>query len=80
MWWKTGHFQEIFLRQLSIQTNALNRSDNRGHSTRANLCDLPSYCVTQKLPQTYTANHATFPIRKRKITVQICGKFRATQP
>ena len=28
------------------------------------------YWVTQKLPQIYTANHATFPIRIRKITVQ----------
>ena len=33
------------------------------------------YWVTQKLPQIYTANHATFPIRLRKITVQICGNF-----
>ena len=28
------------------------------------------YWVTQKLPQIYTANHATFPIRIRKITVR----------
>ena len=35
--------------------------------------------VTQKLPQIYTANHATFPIRIRKITVQICGNFWVTQ-
>ena len=26
-----------------------------------------------------TANHATFPIRIRKITVQICGNFWVTQ-
>ena len=32
-----------------------------------------NYWVTQKLPQIYTENHATFPIRIRKITVQICG-------
>ena len=39
-----------------------------------------AYCwVTQKLPQIYTANHATFPIRIRKITVQICGNFWVTQ-
>ena len=35
------------------------------------------YWVTQKLPQIYTANHATFPIRE--ITVQICGNFLVTQ-
>ena len=27
------------------------------------------------LPQIFTANHATFPLRIRKITVQICGNF-----
>ena len=37
------------------------------------------YWVTQKLLQIYTANHATFPIRIRKITVQICGNFWVTQ-
>ena len=37
------------------------------------------YRVAQKLPQIYAANHATFPIRKRKITVQICGNFWVTQ-
>ena len=37
------------------------------------------YWVTQKLPQIYTANHATFPIQIRKITVQICGNFWVTQ-
>ena len=37
------------------------------------------YWVTQKLPQIYTANHAAFPIRIRKITVQICGNFWVTQ-
>ena len=37
------------------------------------------YWVTPKLPQIYTANHATFPIRIRKITVQICGNFWVTQ-
>ena len=29
--------------------------------------------MTKKLPQIYTANHATFQINIRKITVQICG-------
>ena len=28
------------------------------------------YWVTQKLPQIYTANHATFQIRIRKIAIQ----------
>ena len=37
------------------------------------------YLVTQKLPQIYTANHATFPIRIRKNTVRICGNFWVTQ-
>ena len=37
------------------------------------------YWVTQKLLQIYTANHATFPIRIRKITAQICGNFWVTQ-
>ena len=37
------------------------------------------YWVTQKLPQIYTANHATFPIEIRKITVQICGILWVTQ-
>jgi len=31
--------------------------------------------LTQKLLHIYTANHATFPIQIRKITVQICGDF-----
>ena len=35
--------------------------------------------VVHKLPQIYTANHATFPIQIRKITVQICGNFWVTQ-
>ena len=37
------------------------------------------YWVTQKLPQIYTANHATFPIQIRKIKVQVCGNFWVTQ-
>ena len=37
------------------------------------------YWVTKKLLQIYTAKHATFPIRIRKITVQICGNFWFTQ-
>ena len=37
------------------------------------------YWVTQKLPQIYTANLATFPIRIHKITVQIFGYFWVTQ-
>ena len=28
-----------------------------------------------KLLQIYTANHSSFPIQIRKITVQICGNF-----
>ena len=35
------------------------------------------YWVTQK--QIYTANHATFPIQIRKITVQICSNFWVTE-
>ena len=35
--------------------------------------------VTQKLPQICTGNHATFPIRIRIITVQICGNLWVTQ-
>ena len=35
--------------------------------------------MTQKLPQIYTENHATFRIQIRKITVQICGNFWAPQ-
>ena len=31
--------------------------------------------MTKKLPQIYTANHANFPIRIRKITGHICGNF-----
>ena len=38
-----------------------------------------AHWVTQKLPQLYTANLATFPIRIRKITVHICGTFWVTQ-
>ena len=38
-----------------------------------------SYWVVHKLPQIYTANHATFPIQILKITVQICGNFWVTQ-
>ena len=37
------------------------------------------YWVTQKLPQIYAANHATFSIWIRKITVQNCGNFLVTQ-
>ena len=37
------------------------------------------YWVTHKLPQLYTANHATFQIRLRKITVQICGNLLVIQ-
>ena len=38
-----------------------------------------TYWMTQKLPQIHTANHATFPIQIRKITVQIFGIFWVTQ-
>ena len=46
----------------------------------SNLDSLPSgavqtYWVAQKLPQIYTANHAIFPIRIRKFTVQMCGNW-----
>ena len=37
------------------------------------------YWVTQKLPQIYSVNHATVPIKIRKIIVQICGNFLVTQ-
>ena len=32
-----------------------------------------------EVTQIYTANHTTFPIQIRKITVQICGNFWVTQ-
>ena len=38
------------------------------------------YIVTQKLPQIYTANHATFPIRIRKMTVQIAVTSGSPSP
>ena len=38
-----------------------------------------TYWVVQKLPHIYTANHATFPIQKRTLTVQICGNFWGMQ-
>ena len=31
------------------------------------------------LPQTYTANHATFPVQMNAITVKICGNFLDTK-
>ena len=34
-----------------------------------------TYRAFPKLPQIYTANHATFPIQMYSITVQICGNF-----
>ena len=37
------------------------------------------YWETQTLMQIYTANHATFPMRIRKITVKICENFWITQ-
>ena len=39
----------------------------------------PVYWVTQKLPQIYTANHTTFPLHIRKVTVHICGNFWVIQ-
>ena len=42
------------------------------------ICCSNTYWVTQKLPQIYTANHATFPIRIPIITVQNCGNFCVT--
>ena len=38
-----------------------------------------NYWVTHKSPQISAANHATFPIQWRKMTVQICGNFWVTQ-
>ena len=38
-----------------------------------------TYWVTKKLPQICTANHATFPIQIRIITVRICGNFWVNQ-
>ena len=38
-----------------------------------------TYKVTQRLQHIYTSNHATFQIRTRKITVQICVNFWVTQ-
>ena len=46
---------------------------------RAKLFPNHKYWVTQKLPQIYTENHATFPIKVSKITVQIYGNFWFTQ-
>ena len=43
------------------------------------LSPFKSYWVTQKLPHIYTSNHANFPIRIRKIPLQICGNFWVTQ-
>ena len=34
-----------------------------------------TYRAFHKLPQIYTANHATFPIQMYAITVWICGNF-----
>ena len=44
-----------------------------------NMDFLCNYWVTQKLPHIYAANHATFLIQIRNITVQNCGKFWVTQ-
>ena len=38
-----------------------------------------NYWVTQKLPQMYAANHATFPIQIRKSKEQISGNLWVTQ-
>ena len=35
--------------------------------------------LPHKLPKIHTANHATIPIQKHKITVQICGNFWGAQ-
>ena len=51
----------------------------RHHACILNIIYSDRYWVTQKLPQTYKENHATFPIRIPKIIVQICGNFRVTQ-
>ena len=53
------------------------RSDSTAHMP--GVPDIATYWVTQKLPEIYAANHATFPIRIRKITVPICGNFWVTQ-
>ena len=51
----------------------------KGNRHTLNLDTSVPYWVIQKLPQMYTSNHATFPIRIRKITVQICGNIWITQ-
>ena len=51
-------------------------SHSRWLSLKFSIPPVPvKYCATQKLPQIFTANHGTFPIQIRKITVQICGNF-----
>ena len=49
------------------------------HKVTVFITMITKYWETQKLPQIYTANHATFPIRIRKITVPICSNFWVTQ-
>ena len=41
--------------------------------------NLDTYRAFHKLPQIYTANHATFPIQMYEIAVWICGNFWGTQ-
>ena len=59
---------QIIIQFHSPETSVIN------HVNKSNI-----YWVTQKLPQIYTANNATFPIRIRKIIVQICSNFWVTR-
>ena len=63
-----------------INILCLGKSQGRQRIRYINLAErIRQYWVVHKLPQIYTANHATFPIQIRKITVQICGNFWVTQ-
>ena len=64
--------QPIFLKYRKREKRRREREKERG-------IEKDSYWVTQKIPQIYTANHATSPIKIRKITVHICGNFWITQ-
>ena len=66
--------------------NKLNRNNYKKKEIVENLKKRPVFnqqiyvhAAYTELPQIYTAGHATFPIRIRKITVQICGNFWVTQ-
>ena len=63
----------------NVSLNVTNYLNVVFHVTDIKLRIQITYWVTHKLPQIYTANHATFPIQIRKITVQTCGNFWVTQ-